>query len=148
MSLLETNPEPQSKTLRYAVSGVALILLVSFGIWFFFLRYITEKRTVQHFMDAVVAGDFQGAYRIWKPHGTYSYQDFIGDWGTGGYYAPIKSYRIESTSQPPNGSSGVVVVVEISPVQPFPADNDPNSGKNREIRLWVERSDGSMSFPP
>jgi hypothetical protein len=39
------------------------------------------------------------------------------------------------------------VVVEVSPFQPFPDISDPHSSRNREIRLWVERSDQSLSFP-
>ena len=148
MNLLGTSAEePNSKRLRYAVSGVALILLVSFGIWFFFLRFVSEKHTVEHFMDAVVAQDFQRGFQIWKSHGSYTYQDFVGDWGLQGYYGPIKSYRIESATLPPNGGSGVVVVVEVSPFQPFPENNDPRGGRTKEIRLWVERSDQSLSFP-
>src|SRR2546427_360830 len=144
-------PRPQAgascKRLRYAVSGVALVILVAFGTWFFFLRFISEKHTVEHFMDAVVAQDFQRAFQIWKSHGSYTYQDFLADWGLDGYYGPIKSYRIESASLPPNGGSGVVVVVEVSPFAPFPENNDPRSGRNKEIRFWVERSDQSLSFP-
>jgi hypothetical protein len=143
----ETSEEPNSKRLRYAVSGVALVILVSFGIWFFFLRFISEKHTIEHFMDAVVAQDYQHAFQIWKSHGSYTFQDFMADWGLDGYYGPVKSYRIESAAQPPNGGSGVVVVVEVSPFQPFPDGTDPHSSRNREIRLWVERSDQSLSFP-
>ncbi len=113
MALFETSTEePNSKRLRYAVSGVALVILVTFGIWFFFLRFISEKHTVEHFMDAVVAQDYQRAFQIWKSHGSYTYQDFMADWALDGYYGPIKSYRIESASLPPNGGSGVVVVVD------------------------------------
>ena len=99
----ETSEEPNSKRLRYAVSGVALVILVSFGIWFFFLRFISEKHTIEHFMDAVVAQDYQHAFQIWKSHGSYTFQDFTADWGLDGYYGPIKSYRIESAALPPNG---------------------------------------------
>lgn len=148
LALLDTtSEEPNSKRLRYAVSGVALVILVAFGIWFFFLRFISEKHTVEHFMDAVVAQDYQKGFQIWKSRGSYTYQDFLADWRLDGYYGPIKSYRIESASLPPNGGSGVVVVVEVSPFQPFPDDHDPHSGRNKEIRLWVERSDQSLSFP-
>jgi hypothetical protein len=149
LGLLDTTPEePHSKRLRLAVSGVALVLLTAFGIWFFFLRFLSEKRTVEHFMDAVVAQNFRLAYQIWKPHGTYAYDDFMADWGQKGYYGPIDSYRIEAVTPPRNGGSGIVVVVEISPYQPFPDDKDPKSGRDREVSLWVERSDGSLSFPP
>jgi len=149
LNLLDTtSEEPSSKRLRYAVSAVALVILVAFGIWYFFLRFIGEKHTIEHFMDAVVAQNYQGAYQIWKAHGSYTYQDFLSDWSLDGYYGPIKSYHIESASLPPNGGSGVVVVVEISPFSPFPQDNDPKGGRDKEVRLWVERSDQSISFPP
>ena len=148
MALFDINSEePNSKRLRYAVSGVALVILLAFGTWFFFLRFISEKHTVERFMAAVVAQDFQRAFRIWKSHGSYTYQDFLADWGLQGYYGPIKSFRIESAALPPN-ASGVVIVVEVSPFQPFPENNDPHSGRNKEIRLWVERSDESLGFPP
>jgi hypothetical protein len=149
LNLLDTKAEePRSKTLRYSVSGVALVILVTFGVWFFFLRFISEEHTVQHFMDAVVAGDLRHGYEIWKAHGTYSFGDFTADWGPTGYYGPVKSYRLESAELPRDSGTGVIVVIEISPFAPFPANSNPQSGRNREVRLWVERSDQSLSFPP
>jgi len=82
--------EPKSKALRYVISGVALVLLLSAGAWYF-LRYTTEKHTVQRFMNAVTTGDMQQAYQIWHPHASFSYQDFLSFWGPNGYYSPIKS---------------------------------------------------------
>jgi hypothetical protein len=150
VSLLEERAEePKSKRLRYAVTAVALVLLLGFWLWRS-MRYSSEEHTVDHFMDAVAAGNFQLAYQIWKPHqGTsYTFQDFLADWGDKGYYGPLKSYRRESAAEPRNGGSGVIVTIEISPYHPFPANSDPQSGRNREVKLWVERSDLSMSFPP
>jgi len=147
VGLFDPSEEPRSKTLRYTVTGVAAVILFTFGGWFFFLRFIAEKHTAQKFMDAVVAGEWERAYQVWKPHGTYSYQDFVSDWGKQGYYGPVESYRIESTTLPKD-ANGVVVVVEISPLRPFPPNDDPKSGRNREVRIWVARSDQSLSFPP
>ena len=150
MGLLDASEEPNSKLLRYAVTAVAFVILVSFGAWYswYLFFFMPERHTVDHFMSAVVGGDLQKAYQIWNPHGTsYSFQDFTSDWGAKGYYSPLKSYRIENANQPNNGS-GVIVVVEISPFQPFPPPNDPQSGRNREVSIWVERSDQSLSFPP
>ena len=87
MGLLDASEEPNSKTLRYAVTGVALVILLSFGLWYFvFLRFFEpEKHTVEHFMDAVVAGKLPGAYQIWKPHGaSYTFQGFPGRLGRDG----------------------------------------------------------------
>ena len=75
-------------------------------------------------------------------------RDFVsGPRGKQGYYGPVESYRIESTTLPKD-ANGVVVVVEISPLRPFPPNDDPKSGRNREVRIWVARSDQSLSFPP
>ena len=140
--------EPKSKALRYVISGVALVLLMAGGLWYT-MRYNTEKRTVERFMSAVVAGDSQQAYQIWHPHPNFSYQDFVSFWGPNGYYSPMKTYRIVAAQVPPKGGSGVVVVVELSGYDPFPNPEDKiKYGQNREVRLWVERSDQSMSFPP
>lgn len=150
MGLLDASEDPNAKMRRYAVTGVALVILVAFGAWYswFLFFFVPERLAVRHLMDAVVAGNLELAYQIWKPHGTsYSFKEFQGDWGESGYYGPVKSYRIESAEQPKEGS-GVIVVVEISPFQPFPSSSDPHSGRNREVSLWVERSDHSFSFPP
>ena len=141
--------ERKSKALRYVVSAVALVLLITWGVWFFFLRYSREKHTVERFMDAVVAQDMQQAYKIWNPHSDFTLQDFTRYWGPNSFYSPIKTYRIERAELLPNGSSGVVVTIEISGYAPFPTPQEAvKFGQNREVNLWVERSDQSLSFPP
>lgn len=146
--LFQPKPEePASKTRRYAVSGVAFVILMSFGFWYFFLRYMSEKRAVASFMDAVVAEKFDAAYRIWKPDKSYTFDRFLSDWGKTGYYGPIKSYRIGNVHAA-SGASGTVVVVATSPETALPADNDPKSGKTRLVALWVESKDLSLSFAP
>jgi hypothetical protein len=149
VGILDTGAEePKSKALRYVVSGIALALLLAAGLWYL-LRYTTEKHTVERFMNAVVAGDSQQAYQIWHAHPGFTYQDFISFWGPNGYYSPIKSYRMESAEVPPKGGSGVVVTVELSAYNPFPKPEDTiKFAQNREVQLWVERSDQSLSFPP
>jgi hypothetical protein len=140
--------EPKSKTLRYVVSGVALAAMLAWLAWYK-LRFTPETHTVERFMNAVVAGDSQQAYKIWRPNPSFTYQDFLAFWGPKGYYSPIKSFRIESAETPPKGGSGVVVVVELSAYSPFPKPEESvKFGQNQEARLWVERSDQSLSFPP
>jgi hypothetical protein len=140
--------EPKSKALRYVVSGVALAAMIAGALWYF-LRFAQEKRTVERFMNAVVTGDSPQAYKIWRPNPSFTYQDFLAFWGPKGYYSPIKSFRIESAEVPPKGGSGVVVVVELSAYSPFPKPEESvKFAQNQEARLWVERSDQSLSFPP
>ena len=149
MGILDSGAEePKSKALRYVVSGVALAAMIAGALWYF-LRFAPEKHTVEQFMNAVVAGDSQQAYKIWRPNPSFTYQDFLAFWGPKGYYSPIKSFRIESAEVPPKGGSGVVVVVELSAYSPFPKPEESiKFGQNQEARLWVERSDQSLSFPP
>jgi hypothetical protein len=149
MGILDAGPEePKSKALRYGISGVAFVLLVIGATWYF-LRYTPEKRTVDRFMDAIIAGDMNKACEIWHTHPGFSCKDFVSFWGPDGYYSPIKSYRVESAEVPPKGGSGVVVTVEISAYTPFPKPEETiKFAQNREVQIWVERSDYSLSFPP
>lgn len=148
MTLLDAKPDqPHSKTLRYAVTGIAAFMLLTFALWYYVLRYLPEKRAVAGFMDAVAAERFEDAYKIWKPQSSYTYDRFLGDWGPDGYYGPIKSYHIE-TARAPRGSSGTVVLVELSPEAVFPDETDAKSASTRVVALWVEARDMSFSFPP
>jgi len=145
-----TAEEPHPRLLRYAISVVVFLLLVALGFWYLF-RFYPERQAVAHFLDAVVAGDMQRAYQLWHPQtpSSYALKDFMDDWGPNGYYGPIKSYQIESAENPRRGGSGVIVVIDVSPFQPFPGDNDAEKNRRTKVvRLWVERSDKSLSFPP
>jgi hypothetical protein len=149
VGILDSGAEaPRSKALRYVISSFALAAMIAGALWYF-LRFTPEKRTVERFMEAVIAENSQQAYLIWHPHASFAYQDFLGFWGPKGYYSPIKSFRIESAEMPPKGGSGVVVVVELSAYSPFPTPEETvKFAQNQEVRLWVERSDKSLSFPP
>jgi len=148
MGLLDGGAEePNSKLRRYIVSGMVFALLVWLGAWWA-LRFHTEKETVESFLNALVAGDTQRAYQIWRPQPSYSYQDFLADWGPQGINGPVKSYRIE-TAQQPARASGVIVVVELSPFEKFPDNRDTQKlTRLKEVRLWVERRDQSISYAP
>jgi hypothetical protein len=140
--------EPKSKKLRYVVSSVALAAMLAGALWWT-LRFTNEKHTVEHFLDALLAGNTQQAYQIWHPHPDFTYQDFLGFWGSNGYYSPIKSYRIQDLGLPPKGGSGVIVIIELSAYAPFPSPEEKiKNAQTREVQLWVERSDQSLGFPP
>jgi hypothetical protein len=139
--------KPPSKTQRYVITGVALVVIFS-GVLWWMLRFHTEKVTIHHFMNAVIAGDMQEAYRIWKPSPSFSLRDFTDDWGTNGYYGPVKSFHMERPYRP-RGGSAVAIKLELSPYQPFPDDNDMvKQSKTKEVTLWVQFNDQSISYPP
>ncbi|MGD0543365.1 MAG: hypothetical protein ABSB65_03045 [Candidatus Acidiferrales bacterium] len=153
MGLFDSTEEhPPSKVLRYIITGVVfIVLIVLFAAYE--LRFHTEEKTIRYFMDAVVAGKMDEAFRIWKPAESYSFKDFLEDWGPDGYYGPIKSYHLEHMERLPDASggasSGVVATIELSPYQPFPGDNDAaKQSKTKEVKIWVEFRNQSLGFPP
>ena len=149
MGLFDSTEEhPPSKVLRYIITGLVFVaLIVAFVAYQ--LRFHTEEKTIRHFMDAVIAGRMDDAYRIWKPSETYSFKDFQEDWGPDGYYGPIKSFHLEHMEKTKPNASGVVATAELSPYQPFPEDNDAaKQSKTKEVKIWVEFKDQSLGFPP
>jgi hypothetical protein len=138
---------PHAKTRRRAIVAIVLVLFIAGGLWWV-LRYHKERVTILHFMTAVIAGNMQEGYQIWKPSPSYSFKDFQDDWGPNGYYGPVKSFHVKDSDRP-RGGSAVAIKIELSPYQPFPADNDmAKQSKTKEVVLWVELKDESISFPP
>lgn len=150
MGIFDSGEEhPPAKLRRYIITVIAFFIVVFLFAWYpLGLRFYKEKSTVRHFMNAVAAGNVEEAYKIWKPSPTYSFKDFLDDWGPNGYYGPIKSYKLDAAQSVKNGPS-VAMVVEVSPDQPFPGDNDEaKQSKTQKITLWVDHTDQSISFPP
>jgi hypothetical protein len=149
VGLLDAGEEhPHSKWRRYLIMVIALLVIGGGTIWWL-LRYHGEKVAVFHFLNAVVSGDMPKAYGMWSRSESYSLKDFVGDWGADGYYGPVKSFNVKGTYRPPDGSSGVVVIVDVSPYQPFPDKDDAlKQSKSKEVRLWVQFKDLSVQFPP
>ncbi|HKV26864.1 MAG TPA: hypothetical protein VJN90_01155 [Candidatus Acidoferrales bacterium] len=146
MSLLEANQAPPSKTPRYVFIGVLVLLLIGLFVWRA-VRYKAEETSVETFFSALTAGDMQHAYQLWKAMPSYSFQDFQQDWGSNGYYGPVKSFEIDSAFAPKKSSS-VAVRVLISPYQPFPKNDPAQENKTKEVIIWVDRNTHSLSFPP
>ena len=147
MSLLEPPPEtvPKSRPMTIAVAVLSLVVAV---VLYYTLRYYPEKRAADHFFAALVAGDTDKAYELWKPSSSYAKKDFLADWGADGYYGPVRSYKIEKASEQ-HGASGVEITVDISPYSPMPEPNEAEKArKTRVVKVWVESKDHSFSFPP
>jgi hypothetical protein len=153
MSLLDgTETNPPSKAARYGITiGVAIVLgpLFFYWLWFLYL-HMPERRATENFLNALSSGNLQQAYTIWKPDPQhYSYKDFLEDWGDQGFYGPVKSYRLNSANAPARSGSGIIVRVEVNPFSPFPDGSDlAKSRRTKEVRLWVESKDKSLSFAP
>jgi hypothetical protein len=147
LMLLDTPAEKPNRSRAMAFTVAALALILAAALWFIF-RYYPEKRATEHFLEAVVAGNMDAAFQLWKPGPSYQMNDFVADWGASGYYGPVKSYKIVKAKSPV-GVSAVIVTVQISPYSPMPDASDAEkSRKTRVVNLWVDPSNKSFSFQP
>jgi hypothetical protein len=151
MSLLEPPPDVHKKSRAMIFTMTAAFIIAIIAVWFW-LRFYPEKKAAEQFFNAVVAGDMNTAYQLWKPGpgSSYKLKDFVADWGPTGYYGPVKSYSILKAKSPDGSSTSVEVRVAISPFNPMPtANNDPEKAqKTKVVNVWVDTKDKSFSFPP
>src|SRR4030081_789287 len=82
----------RSRAMAFTIAALALVAIVAL---YFQFRYFPEKKAAERFFDALVAGNTDQAYQLWKANPTYTMKDFLADWGPLGYYGPVKSYKIE-----------------------------------------------------
>jgi hypothetical protein len=116
MTLLDSRPpKPPSALRRYGpvvavfLMGVAILLAYRFRDW-------TEERAVERFLTAVEQGQYQEAYRLWQPSPSYSFNDFLHDWGEQGDYGKIREFEVLGSRS--RGSTSVVITVRINHVDP------------------------------
>ncbi|HXY01378.1 MAG TPA: hypothetical protein VEI54_10695 [Candidatus Limnocylindrales bacterium] len=147
MSLLEPPPVKTDKSRVWSFVLVAVAAALVVALWFTF-RYYPEKKLTAQFFDALVAGDTDKAYALWKPTTSYRKDDFLADWGPDGYYGPVKSYKIMG-AKAPRKSDSIAVNVAVSPFVPMPdASDGEKSRKTKVVTLWISPEDKSFSFPP
>ena len=148
MPLFEPPVETSSRSRHLRFVAGALVVLAAVVLYFAF-RYYPEQRAAQRFFDALVAGDTNTAYQLWKAKPSYRLQDFLTDWGPYGYYGPVKSYKIMKISSPNGSTSSVVVEVAVSPFAPMPDATDAEkSRRTRVVTVWMNTEEKSFSFPP
>jgi hypothetical protein len=115
---------------RYLISGFVFVLLLS-GYSYFQFRNYAEERQARSFFEALQRKDFEEAYRIWQPGNSYKFKDFMDDWGDKGLQGPVENFRIVRSRR---RGTGVIVEVQVN--------------RKDNVRLWVERGDKSLTFPP
>jgi len=123
--------DPKAERLRrYLITSFVFVLLLS-GYGYYQFRNYAEERQALHFFQALQRKDFEGAYRIWQPGASYKFKDFMEDWGDKGVQGPVESFRIVRSRR---RGTGVIVEVQVN--------------RKDNVRLWVERGDKSLTFPP
>ncbi len=130
------------RNVRIIWTVAIVLILAGLGWWF---RYWPQERMVGHFFEDLQKQDYNAAYGLWmhdpdwkqhpQEHAKYPFGDFIRDWGQGGEWGLIKTYKVYGASTCPGPASGVVVDVIV---------ND----RTQHAQVWVEKSDKTLSFPP
>jgi len=133
----------EKRRLVRTIAIVAAVLVLAAVIWF--NRFWPQKRIADRFFASLQRQDFESAYGAyfadpdWKQHAQkhaqYPFNEFWQDWGPGGEWGAIKSYRIYGESNCPGGGSGVVVDVIVN-------------NRAQHAQVYVDKNDRTISTPP
>ncbi len=151
MTLLDAKEfdEQKARTRRTRiVLVVVVIVIVGSLLWWF--RYWPQEHAVGQFFEAVQKQDFKTAYGIWQHDPEwekhpdrdairrYPFADFYRDWGPGGEWGVVKTYKVYGASKCPSTyTSGTGIVVDV-------VVND----RVQHAQVWVQNSDHTLGYPP
>jgi hypothetical protein len=139
----EYHPEKERKKRARIISIIVLVLVLGFVGWW--NRFWPEERVADKFFSALQKQDFESAYGVyyadsrWKQHpqnhSQYPFNEFWQDWGPGGQWGVVKSFKVYGTSNCPGGGTGVVIDLIV---------ND----RAQHAQLYVDKTDKTVSTPP
>ena len=147
MTLLDAQPFDAARARRRKIKiAVAILLVVVLAVLAWMYRNWPEERVVAHFFAALERHDYESAYAIyfndpgWRKHPQkypqYTYADFYRDWGPGGEWGLIKSFRIYGSANTKSfGSGGVIVEVIVNE-------------RAEHARMFVQKSDKTITVYP
>jgi hypothetical protein len=113
MTLLDAKPpKPVSGFRKHVplsvlIPSVVLIAVIAALLAFRFRNY-REEGAVAQFLETLKQGNYQEAYRLWQPTSSYSYDDFVRDWGEKGDYGKIRQFEILGSQ-----SKGAIAIVTV-----------------------------------
>ena len=127
--------ERRLKIVKTVAISLVLLVVVGGSLLFLFHNY-REERQVKEFIGLLKGRDYKAAYALFgctdtKPCRYYPFEKFMEDWGPNSGHTGFESARITRSR---SCGSGVLLTVDY--------------GKNQQEKLWVERQDMSIGFPP
>jgi hypothetical protein len=127
--------ERRGKVIKTLVISIVTLAAVIGALVFVFHNYREESR-VRKFYALLQAKDYKGAYALFgctdaAPCKGYGFDMFKQDFGPNSGHDDLSNVRI---SRSRSCGSGVLLTVDF--------------GKNQQEKLWVERHDMSIGFPP
>ena len=121
MTLLDAKPpKPPTGIGKYISPPTVILFVLVIALLGGFLGYhfwnYPEERAATRFLNALQQGNFREAYQLWQPSPSYTFADFLGDWGEQGDYGKIREFKIlQSRSK---GPRTVIVTVQINHASP------------------------------
>ena len=151
------NPPPPSPPnpwpLRIAIAA-AIAAALGGGLYYTF-RHHAEIKAVEQFMDALVAGDYRKAHKIWQPNPSYTYDRFRRDWGEPSKWGRIHSYEIVDVQSSgdrsfliPDQETGRKRTINVSGNYSGVLVGVKINNRLEPEYIWVEKNNQSLSFPP
>lgn len=145
-TLFDAQPydEDAARRRRIWIAG-AILAAIAIAALLWFNRYWPEQRCVEHFFAQLQAKDYEGAYATWmrdpqwKQHPEmyqrYGFHAFYLDWGPGGEWGTVNSYKIVAAQKPRPDASGVVIGVRVNE-------------RKKLCSVRVEFKDKTLGFSP
>lgn len=131
MSLLDAQPPKPSNHVAKSVVLLAILVMIIGGLLAFRMWNYPEERAVTAFFATLQQGDYQKAYKLWKPARSYSFDDFMHDWGPQGDYGRVQAFQIVLARS--KGPQTVIVTVRVN-------NQDP------PLDLLVDRKTKSLAY--
>jgi len=127
--------ERREKFIKALVISLLSIAVIG-GALFFIFHNFREEQKVKQFYALLVGKDYKAAYAMFgctdtTPCPGYEFSRFLEDWGPASGHNDLSNVRI---SRSRSCGSGVLLTVEY--------------GNKQQEKLWVERHDMSIGFPP
>jgi hypothetical protein len=126
--------EKRASLIKRTIVVVIAVVVCTVLPWYIFKNHAQERR-VKDFLELLRKHDYAAAYKAWgcgEPNACsgYPYKQFMEDWGDKSSADPNLLHIEDSESC----GSGVMLTVRAS--------------RERQDTLWVEKSNGSISFAP
>jgi hypothetical protein len=139
----EYDPSKERRRRILILIIVVLVILAALGAWKgpeWAARWHADG-VVSDFFGSLQHKDFEKAYGIWigdaqwKQHPEkhqYGFNQFYVDWGPGGEWGVINSYKVDGSVIPPGSSSTVVVQVTVN-------------NRFDKAQIWYDRKDHTLT---
>jgi hypothetical protein len=144
--LFEAPPyDPRRARRKKQIIAIVVIVVLFAAALAYIYRHWSEERVVQKFFAALQRQDYETAYGIWmndpawkqhpQKYSQYPFSEFHTDWGPGGEWGVVRSYKIDGSVSPRGGGSGVIVQVTVN-------------NRAEKARIWVEKKAKTLTFSP